>query len=409
MSHEKPRALVVADEGDIQHLDCQKPTSRFEIYWKIVDYRRLGQYSDDIRRLIADHDIDFLLYSRNEQVARKVKIGPMTRSLRIGYSSFSAIDEPYRIAQMVRCYDDLLEGECDLDVDPPRHGQDQGRPRGALSFSIAVDIEQLGCAKYGLPRLLNLLNLYKADATFYVTNLVRRTYPSLPELIYSRGHEIGLHGLWHEYLSDFDTRKQCQFVKEMIEDFGCHVQGANFIGRMNSDTTHALMRHKLGYFVHPTINSYRFIGYPKISTCPARISNDSGTIRIIPISVETYGHPWASIKNMVSSALNDSIDSNSHITILCHGFRDGNLLNIRTTERLLKYLMIERGAITIPVREVPRNLASEPVFGNFEEYVSSSLVSKRILVPTSRDDLLAFLPETVALIRRLLRRKRLIW
>jgi peptidoglycan-N-acetylglucosamine deacetylase len=46
-------------------------------------------------------------------------------------------------------------------------------------------------------RVLNLLDEYRIEATFFVVGDVVKRYPGLVESIVERGHEIGCHGLYH--------------------------------------------------------------------------------------------------------------------------------------------------------------------------------------------------------------------
>ena len=93
-------------------------------------------------------------------------------------------------------------------------------------------------------------------------------YSNILEVIRRLGHEVGLHGMWHEYLSDLNKEAQRELIKAMINDFEGEVLGANFIGRMNEDTLRALVENGIKYFVHPLIQSYNFTGYLKLPTTP---------------------------------------------------------------------------------------------------------------------------------------------
>jgi peptidoglycan/xylan/chitin deacetylase (PgdA/CDA1 family) len=85
---------------------------------------------------------------------------------------------------------------------------------------------------------------------------MKKVYPNILDEIRRLGHEVGLHGLWHEYLSNFNEQIQEELIQTMISDFGGQVHGANFIGRMNKDTLQALVNNRIDYFVYPMINYY---------------------------------------------------------------------------------------------------------------------------------------------------------
>jgi peptidoglycan/xylan/chitin deacetylase (PgdA/CDA1 family) len=287
--------------------------------------------------------VDFIMYSRNDQVADRISIGTVTKKLRVGYSSFSGIDEKYRIEQMKNCFQDFIECNKHLEFSSISLSSKNRSKGSKCTFSLIFDTEQLGGVRYGLPRILELLNKYDVKATFFITNLMKKVYTNILQLIRAQEHEIGLHGKWHEYLSNFSLEEQRNLVRYMIEDFGnTRIIGANFIGRMNADTIQALIENDIKYFVYPLINYYKFFVYPKLPTEPYIVSSKDAYIWLLPVSVETYGRPWFSIKNMIDSAFRESMKSNRHITILCHPFRDGNLQHIKVTEKLLRYLVVEK-------------------------------------------------------------------
>jgi peptidoglycan/xylan/chitin deacetylase (PgdA/CDA1 family) len=195
------------------------------------------------------------------------------------------------------------------------------------------------------------LNKYDIKATFFVTNLMKKVYSNILEEISTHGHEIGLHGRWHEYLSKSNSDEQVELIKNMVADFGYPIHSANFVGRMNDDTIHALTGNGIKYFVYPLINYYRFFSYPKLPANPSLISLKDGDILAIPILVETYGRVWFSIRNMLDSACKESLKTSKHITILCHPFRDGNLQHLGTTEKLIRHLTTTQKMYPIPLKE----------------------------------------------------------
>jgi polysaccharide deacetylase family protein (PEP-CTERM system associated) len=50
-------------------------------------------------------------------------------------------------------------------------------------------------------RLLSLLREHEIRATFFVLGYVARQYPQLIESVVGDGHEIGVHGYWHRFVS----------------------------------------------------------------------------------------------------------------------------------------------------------------------------------------------------------------
>lgn len=64
-----------------------------------------------------------------------------------------------------------------------------------------LEIRRFG-PRTGLYRLLDLFARYDVRASFYVPALTAETYPEMLPAILEGGHEIGLHGYFHEIVSD---------------------------------------------------------------------------------------------------------------------------------------------------------------------------------------------------------------
>ena len=404
----KPNILISADKEDTKHLDVNTQSNHWNIFWKIIDYNRLHKSVNELQSEIKKHNIDFILYSRNDQVAKKMGIGPVTNKLKIGYSSFSGIDEKYRIEEMKNCFDDFIrcDNQLDFDIPPPKE-RDLKTSDNKGTFSLIFDTEQIGGVRYGLPRILELLNRYDVKATFFVTNLMKKVYPNIVEEIHVQGHDIGLHGRWHEHLSSLSREAQKNSIRDMVNDFGMKIHGANFIGRMNEDTAHALIDNKIKYFVFPLINYYRFFCYPKLPTNPFLVSSENGEIYIIPISVETYGSPWFSIRNMVDSAFRESLKSNNHITILCHPFRDGNLQHIEITEKLLKYLVVEKEMKSVVIKDLSMSCEKRIGVDGIDKVNPKLRLSE--LVPRTKQDYIRMIPQDLMMVYRIMKRGHTVW
>ena len=61
--------------------------------------------------------------------------------------------------------------------------------------------------------ILDILHLYKAQATFFLLGQNIEQFPSLVQQIYKEGHEIGNHSYSHQSL----IFKSCAFIREEIE------------------------------------------------------------------------------------------------------------------------------------------------------------------------------------------------
>lgn len=404
----KPNVLIIADRDDFRFLDPERQSEHWNIFWIVIDYNKLHRKIGELQDLVAKHNINFVMYSRNDQVAKKVSIGLVTKKLKTGYSSFSGIDEKYRIEEMKNCFEDFMRCNNKLDFNTPLPNErilETSENKG--TFSLVFDTEQIGGVRYGLPRILDVLNEYDVKATFFVTNLMKKVYSNIVEEIQAQGHDIGLHGKWHEYISNHGEEEQTKLINEMIDDFGYNIHGSNFIGRMNEDTVHALIKNRTKYFVYPLINYYLFFSYPKRPTNPLLVSTGNEEILMIPISVETYGSPWFSIKSMVESAYSESLKGNKHITILCHPFRDGNLQHIEVTEKLLRYLVIEKEMKPIIIKDLSMSCERRIELNEIDNI--NAKIKLNDLIPRTKQDFYGLIPQNLMMVYRMIRRGHTVW
>ena len=83
----------------------------------------------------------------------------------------------------------------------------------ALTFDIETDIPHFSDTffgvKFGLLKILNLLEEYNIKATFFCAGNIVKCHPEYIKLIESKSHEIACHGLNHERLNHINSRK-CQ-------------------------------------------------------------------------------------------------------------------------------------------------------------------------------------------------------
>jgi len=404
------RVLFLVDVDDVEHLDTSARTEYWDIVPTVVDFNRLHESIDEIGRLAAEHSVDLLLYSQNDQVAKRANIGPVHKRLQLGYSSISPIDRGRsidRVSQMKLLYKDFLHRGGTLRAVPQREtaGTFPGHATG--TFSLALDTEQLGGVRYGLPRILDLLSKWNVKATFFVTNLVNQVYSNLSRTLSNHGHEVAPHGLCHEDLTPLDLAEQTGQIRAMIELLGSNPAGANFIGRMNDDTISALIGLGVRYFVYFDTNYYRLISYPKRSTRPTLIQHDGGEIWAFPVSVETYGLPWFSIKNMLDTAIMQSQRCGfPHVSVLGHPFRDGSIVNLDTTERLVVRLF-EKGMRPITFAQLADTAGEtgciEADCSDLQRFFSSPRPA--VSVPSTSRDWVGFAPQTaMSVLRRLTRR-----
>ncbi len=322
---------------------------------------------------------EWLLFERNEQSGWP--IGEINRSLRLGYSSFSGIDLQYMEAQTEACWDDFVSRKGKMDFGNTGKGRGAGvkeketgkggrknskgengeenytaaeakteKTANAINtttqsasgrrnntgsrgtFSLIFDTEQLGGVKYGVPRILRLLESKGVPATFFVTGVACRTYPELLGALRKGGHEVGIHGACHEYLNGLETGRQAEKISEAISDIGGKAAGANLMGRMDSETPKALVRNGIEYFTFPLKNTRPLLAdySPPMWSAPGLFA--------MPVFAETYGKPFEAIERQISLTLAKAPMEGAHITALTHPFFDGSLSRIGLLEKTIDLL-----------------------------------------------------------------------
>lgn len=92
----------------------------------------------------------------------------------------------------------------DVDVESPFQWANRGKPVATLG-----EIEQRRFGpRRGLVRLLDLLAEFGATGSFYVPGAVMEAYPWIVPGLLEAGHEVGLHGVYHERV---DTLSPAEF------------------------------------------------------------------------------------------------------------------------------------------------------------------------------------------------------
>jgi peptidoglycan/xylan/chitin deacetylase (PgdA/CDA1 family) len=325
---------------------------------KVVDYSNLLAHTQEIRQALDAYQTDFVLFSRNDQVFEKDNIGPLIRELRVGYSTFSGIDDDEVVRQTAMCLNDYLAGGTCLALPDRTHYPDY-HPPGTTTFSLIFDMEQLGGVRFGFPRILSVLDSYRARATFFTTNVVQDVYHNLSAVVHRHGHEIGLHGLYHEYLSGLSFERQTAAIAHMKHGFyeASPIHGANFIFRKDTTTIDAMIANDLHYFVVFMQHTYTPCRFQAMPVKPMLVTVPRGQMWMVPVSVETYNRPWFAVRNMIESALLQAqAEGWNHINILLHPFRDGHGAHLLNMERLLHYMCNERGYRCITVADSVRAL-----------------------------------------------------
>lgn len=177
----------------------------------------------------------------------------------------------------------------------------------------------------GMPRLLDLYDQYGVKATFFYTGHVAKLYPELVRMAFSRGHEIGSHGLTHEVNKAFDLLTPEQQVdhlkqsKRILED----IIGEEVVSfrapaaRVNEGIVATL--EEAGFKVDSSVSSQRldmmfsFGSLKKLHwiTAPRRayFTNESnvfkkGTSNVLEIPISACGFPYIGTFMRIAPRLN---------------------------------------------------------------------------------------------------------
>jgi peptidoglycan/xylan/chitin deacetylase (PgdA/CDA1 family) len=328
---------------------------------ELVDYARLASAMPRLKRILREHDLDFVLSARNDQVYDRRAIGRVIRELEVGYSSFSGIDSESALIQTRTCLDDYLAGGRRLELRRPAGGEATSHGDSG-TFSLLFNLVQLGGARFGLPRILDVLHEFDVAATFFTTSFVGGVYVDVFDIFAQHSHEIGLHGLYHEYLAGRGLQEQLALIDAMKTACGdgVAVRGANFTGRMDDVTVDAMAASGLEYFVTFMEHRHAPFGYRRLPLRPMRVVTPDGAIWMIPVSVETNNRPWRDVKRLIDAAAGPGEDDGfRHVNVLLHPFRDGALRHIGDLRRLLAYLRLTLGYAPARLGDVVAGLPSD--------------------------------------------------
>jgi peptidoglycan-N-acetylglucosamine deacetylase len=86
--------------------------------------------------------------------------------------------------------------------------------------AVAISFDASWGAEY-TPLLLDILDQYQADATFFLVNIWLEDYPEMAQEIAARGHEIGLHSASHPHCTELSDD---QLLAELNDNYQMVVQ-----------------------------------------------------------------------------------------------------------------------------------------------------------------------------------------
>jgi hypothetical protein len=136
-----------------------------------VNYSRIGRDPELVKE-ISRLAPDAVIFTRNDEMEGKPAIGNLLRDTRAGYTSISGIDPEQENSQTARSIKDFFDGSTGIEYPEPVSSASFTKTRG--TFSLIFDVEQFGCARFGMPRLLPLLESRGIRATFFLTGFMAR-------------------------------------------------------------------------------------------------------------------------------------------------------------------------------------------------------------------------------------------
>jgi peptidoglycan/xylan/chitin deacetylase (PgdA/CDA1 family) len=298
--------------------------------------------SDNVISRVKAQNIEALIFTRNDDMPGRPKIGKLLAKTRKGYTTVSAIDPEEQESQTEQLLSDLAAGHARVEIAPPNLGTAPATKNG--TFSLIFDFEQFGCARYAMPRLAPLLENHGVRATFFTTGFIAEVYPQVMRRVSQAGHEIAIHGQMHEFLAGRSIEDQVAAISahfETLSAFG-PVKGANYIFRMDGLSPAAMAAAGVKYFVHFRKHLFYRTRYFAPSTRVRKFVTGNGALNFIPVGAETYELPRAQIEtNLRNYFAAARREGTSHINVLLHPFKDGAASRIADTKWLIEFLIHE--------------------------------------------------------------------
>lgn len=356
MTVEWSKTLLLWDPDDPKLFGlCPTDFENLGIETLEVSYDRIGKDPGVLSEIDAA-DAEALIFTRNDDMAGSPPIARLLHTLRMGYTTVSAIDAVDQQVQTRQCISDLLNGPCDIHIPEiaPLH-QVSRNHRG--TFSLIFDLEQLAGARFGMPRLLPMLESRGIRGTFFTTGFVAEIYPGLIERISRGGHEIAIHGVMHECLQGRALDEQVELIRRgarALHGYG-PITGANYIFRMDRHSPEAMLRAGLTYLVLFRKALYHRTRFMEQSSRVRSLRTASGDLALVPVGVETYGMNRSMVKATIDNAWRSSIAEDvRHVSVLMHPFKDGSRERLKSTEWVIRYLTEHLGLTSVPVADVAR-------------------------------------------------------
>lgn len=233
-----------------------------------------------------------------------------------------------------------------------------------------LEVRRFGM-RTGMTRILDLFARYGVKASFYVPGVVAEANPALLPALVDAGHEVGLHGYFHEIVADVDDQEFSAALEASIALFVAQTgrKPVGFRSPAWEVTPHMLAevkRHGISYdsslmgFDHP----YEIDGVVEI---PVQWAIDdalffkfegSGNERWAPYAggpiVEDWISEWRTLHRF-----------GGLFTLTIHDWISGRAQRIAMLEKLLDAITAEPGAWVATAAEIARHHAMSANRGQF--------------------------------------------
>lgn len=243
--------------------------------------------------------------------------------------------------------------------------------REGLSNRLSrLEIRRFGL-RTGLPRILDLFSRYDVKASFYVPGVVAQSDPSLLPALLEAGHEIGLHGYFHELVGDITDEEFSAALDASLALFLAQT-GRKPIGfrspawEMTPHMLAEVKRHGLAYdsslmgFDHP----YEIEGVTEI---PVQWALDDAIFFKFENSGSERGAPRSSI-----AVLDDWLTEwralhrfGGLFTLTIHDWISGRAQRIAILEKLLEEITAEPSSWVATAAEIAAHHASSNNQGRY--------------------------------------------
>jgi len=182
---------------------------------------------------------------------------------------------------------------------------------------IAISFDATWGAEY-TPKILDILNKYHIQTTFFLTNIWLRDYPEVAKQIRLAGHEIGMHSVSHPHLNNLS---EAQILEEL--------QGNARMIKEITGFEAKLFRPPFGEYNNKVINVIQSLNY-------------------IPIQWSVDSLDW--MENMSRQKIIERVTKKLHPGAIVL-FHNNGRFTADALENIIKYAF-EQGYAIVPISEL---------------------------------------------------------